>query len=282
MQPARTSGEDTLTLWYELGRRYSSAEGSGNRSTMLGFTVTCVTGALVLLSGCFFGTEWAGATPEATLKAALAAAAIPIMAGLLSGGGLFLWERARTLRQTGILRDALAETGANVGLPARDGLHIYYDAQLMLLRSEYEFLRLRRSEKIAKLFEGSFGFTPEDGFETGPLNVSSDGDGMRRLREKWERRISTRRELEMQPPELGLREDLAYRVFPREMTVPVELATRAAYLEISCDLLRKRYGRDPLKRAASMPKELRRRIERDLGERAALTRKVRRSEPGGG
>jgi hypothetical protein len=245
---------------------------------MLGFTVTCVTGALVLLSGFFFGTEWAGATPEA----ALAAAAIPIMAGLLSGGGLFLWERARVLRQTGILRDALAETGANVGLPARDGLHAYYDAQLMLLRSEYEFLRLRGREKTAKLFETSFGFTPGDGFETGPLNVSPDGDGMRRLREKWERRISARRELEMRPPELGLREDLAYHVFPREMTVPVELAIRAAYLEISCDLLRKRYGRDPLKKAASMPKELRRWIERDLGERAALTRKVRRSEPGGG
>ncbi|MDQ4105795.1 MAG: hypothetical protein M3157_01285, partial [Actinomycetota bacterium] len=130
--------------------------------------------------------------------------------------------------------------------------------------------------KTARLFEACFGFTPEDEFETGPLNVSPDGDGMRLLRERWERRISSRRELEMEPPELGLREDLAYRVFPREMTVPVELATRAAYLEISCELLRRRYGRDPLKRAASMPDELRQRIERDLRERAALTQKVRR------
>lgn len=278
MQPEHTSGEDTLTLWYELGHRYSRAEGAGNRSTMLGFTVTCVTGALVLLSGFFFGTEWAGARPEA----ALGAAAIPIVAGLFSGGGLFLWERARVLRQVGILRDALAETGADVRRPARDGLHAYYDAQLILLRSEYEFLRLRGSGKTARLFEACFGFTPEDGFETGPLNVSPDGDGMRLLRERWERRISSRKKLAIEPPELGLREDLAYRVFPREMTVPMELATRAAYLEISCDLLRKRYGRNPEKRASSMPKELRRRIEKDLGEWTALTRKVRRSEPGAG
>lgn len=260
-----------------MGRRYSNVEGNGNRSTMLGFTVTCVTGALVLLSGFFFSTEWAGATPEA----ALGAATVPIVAGLFSGGGLFLWERARVLRQAGILREALAEKGEDVGRPARDGLHAYYDAQLILLRSEYEFLRLRDS-KTARLFEESFGFTPEDGFETGPLNVSPDTDGMRLLRERWERRISSRKNLALEPPELGLREDLAYRVFPREMTVPMELATRAAYLEISCNLLRKRYGRDPEKRASSMPKELRRRMERDLGERAALTRKVRRSGPEAG
>lgn len=269
-------------LWYELGRRYSEAEGSSNRSTMLGFTVTCIIGALVLLSGFFFGTEWAGTTPGAAPLPALGAATIPVAAGLLSGGGLFLWERARALRQSGILRDALTRTGADVGRPARDGLHTYYDAQLILLRSEYEFLRLAGSGKPARLFEESFGFTPEDRFETGPLNVSPDGESMRKLRERWERRISTRRDLGLEPPELGLREDLSHRVFPREMTVPVELATRAAYLEISCDLLRKRYGRDPHDRASSMPKELRRRIERDLGERAALTRKVRRSGPGSG
>lgn len=276
MHPARTPDEEILALWYELGRGYSRAEGSGSRSTMLGFTVTCVTGALVLLSGLFFGTAWAGATPEA----ALGAAAIPVAAGLLSGGGLFLWERAGALRRSGMLRDALAKRGVDAGRPARDGLHAYYDAQLVLLRSEYEFLRLRGREGTARLFEESFGFTPEDRFETGPLNVSPDGGGMRRLREGWERRLSARRELGMEPPELGLREDLAYRVFPREMTVPVELATRAAYLEISCDLLRKRYGRDPLKRATSMPEKLRRRIERDLRERATLTRKARRPEPG--
>lgn len=249
---------------------------------MLGFTVTCVVGALVLLSGFFFGTEWAGATPGASPTAALGAASIPVAAGLLSGGGLYLWERARALRQSGILRDELAHTGADVGRPARDGLHVYYDAQLILLRSEYEFLRLRGSEKTTRLFEESFGFTPEDRFETGPLNVSPDGEDMQTLRERWELRISNRRDLGLPQPELGLREDLAYRVFPREMTVPMELATRAAYLEISCDLLRKRYGRDPEGRESSMPEELRRRIGRDLGERAALTRKVLRPGAGSG
>ena len=272
MQTQGTSGEDATALWYELGYRYSKAEGSGNRSTMLGFTVTCVIGALVLLSGFFFGTEWAGTTPGA----ALGAAAIPVAAGLISGGGLFLWERTKALRQFSILREALKQIGADARRPGRDGLHAYYDAQLILLRSEYEFLRLGGSEKTARLFEESFGFAPEDRFETGPLNVSPDGESMRKLREKWERRISTRRDLGLLPPELGLREELAYRVFPREMVVPVELATRAAYLEISCNLLHKRYGWNPHHRASSMPEELRRRIERDLGERAALTRKVRR------
>jgi hypothetical protein len=70
-----------------------------------------------------------------------------------------------------------------------------------------------------------------------------------------------------------LREDLAYRVFPREMTVPAELATRLAYLAISRELLRKRYGRDPRKEVEPV---LRRRVERDLEEYAALTRRPAR------
>ena len=71
-------------------------------------------------------------------------------------------------------------------------------------------------------------------------------------------------------------EDSAYRVFPREMTVPVELATRRAYLTISRELLRERYGRDPRKRLGPMPEALRRRVERDLDEYAALTRRPAR------
>ena len=80
----------------------------------------------------------------------------------------------------------------------------------------------------------------------------------------------------MEPPTLGLREDSAYRVFPREMTVPAELATRRAYLTISRGLLRERYGRDPRKGLGSMPEALRRRVERDLDEYAALTRRPAR------
>src|SRR3712207_9063988 len=67
---------------------------------------------------------------------------------------------------------------------------------------------------------------------------------MRALRERWERRLAMRRQRGMEQPGLGLKEDLAYRVFPREMTVPVELATRSAYLTISRALLLERYGRD--------------------------------------
>ena len=265
VHPARTPEEETLALWYELGRLYSGA-GGGHRATKLGFTVVCVAGALVLLSAPLFGTAWAG----------LFAPAIPVAAGILSGGGLFLLERSRLRRRAGTLRRMLAERGLDAERPARDGLGAYYDAQLILLRSEYEYLLLRGAQKTARLFEESFGFTPEDPFETGPLNVAPDTEGMRLLRERWERRIAMRAELGVEPPALGLREDLAYRVFPREMTVPVELATRRAYLTISRELLVKRYGRGL--QEGRVPEALRRRVERDLGEYAALTeRPARRS-----
>jgi hypothetical protein len=256
-------------LWYELGRVYASAAGSGQRAIKLGFTAVCLAGALVLLSAPVFGTAWAGPF----------APAIPLVAGLLSGGGLFAAERSRVSRRGGVLRRELAERGFDARRPTRDGLAAYYDAQLVLLRSEYEFLRLRGA-KAARLFEGAFGFAPEDSFETGPLNVAPDTEGMRELRGRWERRLEARRQRGTGPPELGLKEDLAYRVFPREMTVPVELATREAYLVISRGLLVERYGRDPRRKAGLMPEALRRRVERDLGEYAALTRRpARRSRP---
>ena len=262
MHPGRTPDEKTLALWYELGRLYSGAGGGGQRATKLGFTAVCAVGALVLLSTPLFGTAWAGPF----------APAIPVAAGLLSGGGLLLWERSRLRRRAGVLRRMLVERGLDAERPAKEGLGAYYDEQLILLRSEYEYLRLRGAGKIARLFEETFGFTPEDPFETGPLNVAPDTEGMRPLRERWERRIAMRLERGMEPPALGLREDIAYRVFPREMTVPAELETRRAYLAISRDLLIERYGRGPV------PEALRRRVERDLGEYAALTqRPARRS-----
>jgi len=268
VHPARTPEEETLALWYELGHLYSGAGGGGHRATKLGFTVVCAVGALVLLSTPLIGTVWAGPF----------APAMPVAAGLLSGGGLFWWERLRLRRRTGALRQMLAERDLDAERPTRDGLGGYYDAQLVLLRSEYEYLRLRGVEKTARLFEESFGFTPEDPFETGPLNVAPDTEGMRRLRERWERRIAMRRERGMEPPALGLREDLAYRVFPREMTVPAELATRRAYLSISRELLLKRYGRELREEEGPLPEALRHRVERDLDEYAALTeRPARRS-----
>ena len=89
---------ETLALWYELGCLYSAA-GGGHRATKLGFTVVCVAGALVLLSVPLFGTAWAGPF----------APAIPVAAGLLSGGGLFVWERSRLRGRAGVLRRMLGE-----------------------------------------------------------------------------------------------------------------------------------------------------------------------------
>ncbi len=263
-----------LSLRHELGRQYAAAEGGRNRAAMLGFTILLSSGALVLVLGFFFGTGGAGA--PASPWTALTAAGVPVTAGFLAGGALISWERIRGARRRAEVERALMDEGCDPGRPARDGLGAYYDAQLILLRSEYEYLRIRGANRTTRIFEESFGFTPEDPFETGPLNVAPDTEGMRRLRERWERRIAMRRTREMEPPALGMREDQAYRVFPREMTVRTELSVRGAYLTISCDLLRGRYGRNPTGHA-DQSEGLRARIERDLAEHAALTRPVPRS-----
>ena len=218
--------------------------------------MVCVVGALVLLSAPVFGTAWAG--PFAPV--------IPIAAGLVSGGGVFLRKRLRLRGRVGDVRRALAERGLDASRPARDGLGAYYDVQLVLLRSEYEYLLTRGAVKSARLFEDSFGFTPADDFEVGPLNVQPDTEELRALRRRWEFRISSRAERGVGPPELGLREDAAYRVFPREMTVPAELSARRAYLEISTRMLAERHGK-------SVPGPLQRRAERDRREYEALVRK---------
>lgn len=263
--PAPTDGE-TLALWYELGRLYGECGGGGQRATKLGFAVVCVVGALVLLSAPVFGTAWAGPF----------AAVIPVAAGFLSGGGVFLRRRARLRHRTAVLEKRLAERGLDARRPAREGLGTYYDAQLILLRSEYEYLRTRDATLAARLFEESFGFTPEDPFETGPLNVVPDTTELWGLRDRWERRIFSKRQHGREPPPLGPREDSAYRVFPREMTVPVELSMRRAYLSISRRLILERYGGDAAEELHLIPDVLRRRVERDLLEYEALSRKLPR------
>jgi hypothetical protein len=263
--PAPTDGE-TLALWYELGRFYAESGGGGQRATKLGFAVTCVVGALVLLSVPVVGTAWAGPF----------AAVIPVAAGVLSGGGLFLQRRAKLRHRTAVLEKRLAERGLDARRPAREGLGAYYDAQLILLRSEYEYLLARDATVAARPFEESFGFTPEDPFETGPLNVVPDTTEMRGLRDRWERRISSKRQHGMEPPPLGPREDSAYRVFPREMTVPVELSMRRAYLGISRRLILERYGGDAAEELHLIPQVLRQRVERDLLEYEVLSRRLPR------
>ena len=268
-----SGGERVLVLWHELGGLYAAAEGGPNRAAMLGFTTFLTAGAAVLALGSFFGTGWAGA--PASPWTALTAASGPVLGGFIAGVALISWERLRYARRRKSLERALAAEGCDPHRPARDGLGAYYDAQLILLRSEYEYVRLQGASRTARIFEESFGFTPEDPFETGPLNVSPDTEGMRRLRQRWDRRLSMRRTREMASPVLGTREDRAYRVFPREMTVPAELSVRRAYLVISHDLMWRRYGKNPAGNA-SLPEGLRARIERDLAEHATLTQSVSR------
>ena len=261
MHPSPTPGEEeTLGLWYELGGLYARAGEDVWRSVRGGFVVVFVAAALVLVSAPLFGTSWAGPF----------AAVIPVVAGLLSGGGSLGWRRFRFVKRRDALRQALAKRGEDVRRPTAEGLRAYYDTQLILLRCEYAFLRSRETKRAllsARLLEAAFGFTPEDGFECGPLNAAPDTREMRDLREHWEARLSARRALGESPPVLGLQEDIHYRVFPREMTVPTELATRGAYLEISCRLLRQRYSEIP----ETASGEIRHRAQRDIEEYAAIT-----------
>jgi hypothetical protein len=255
--PAAENEED-LALWYEWGRLCREAGGGAQRATKLGLASVCASGALVLLSAPVFGTAWAGPF----------AAVIPVAAGLVSGGGLFLRQRSRLRRRTDVVRTRLTERGLDAGRPARDGLGAYYDTQLVLLRSEYEYLLVRGAGSAARLFETTFGFTPEDSFETGPLNVAPDTPEMLELRGRWERRIHSRKQHGMEPPALGSREEITFRVFPREMTVPAELSMRRAYLEISRRLILKRYGNQP----HHVPEAVQQRVERDLREYEVLSR----------
>ncbi|CAA9457702.1 MAG: hypothetical protein AVDCRST_MAG28-2760 [uncultured Rubrobacteraceae bacterium] len=261
MQPSLTPGDDASGSWYELGRLYAAAGEDTRKATSGGFVVAFVVAAQVLLSAPLFGTSWAG--PFAAL--------IPLTAGLLFGGGSLWWRRAKFSKRREALRRKLAMLGEDANRPTARGLGAYYDTQLILLRCEYELLRSRRTKRTllqARLLETSFGFTPEDGFECGPLNVAPDTPKMKALRERWEVRLSAKRTLpEASPPSLGLEEDVNYRVFPREMTVSTELAVRGAYLRISCHLLRESYGEKP----ETASGEIRRRARRDLEEYAAIT-----------
>ncbi|MBV9453029.1 MAG: hypothetical protein JOZ19_02720 [Rubrobacter sp.] len=251
--------DEVFVLWYQLGNLYKRAGNDARRAFEWGFAVVCVSAALVLVSAPLFGTSWAG--PLAPV--------LPVVAGLLTAGSSFGWQRATFLKKRNALRLTLAKAGEDADRPTAGGLGKYHDAQLILLRSQYEYLTSssnRRALRSARLFEEAFGFTPEDRFECGPLNVRPGTQEMRILRKRWERRLAARSTFGEATPPLGLGEDLAYSVFPQEMTVPSELATRSAYLKVSCDLSRKRYGRS----LRGVPEEIRHRAEKDLREYRAL------------
>lgn len=276
----RNVDEEAAGLWYELGRAYASAGGRGWPATRVGVMAVCTVGALVLLSAPLFGTGWVGSLPGPLVALPVL---LPVAAGLLAGGGPLLYNRLRTFGRQRSLRRALEAEGEDPKRPTLDGLDLYYDSQLVLLRSEYEALRHTpgdRARRKGRLFELTFGFAPEDPFESGPLNTSPDSPRALALRRLWETRLFAQSRSGAGPPELDFGDDLAYRVFPREMTVPAELATRAAYLEISCDLLHRRYGGAPLQKLEEIRGQdgVYRRAKRDLAEYERIGRATNAAE----
>lgn len=250
--------EDALRLWYDLSRLYSRAASTGGRSSRLGFTVTLVSGAFVLLSAPLFGTDWAG--PFAPV--------IPLILGLAVGLAKFAVERAGMRRTEAAISAALSDLGYDASRPGSGGLAAYYDAQLILLRAEYEYLLRKNAGRSARTFEDTFGFTPEDDFEVAPLSVAADTNEMADLRRRWENRVSAGTN---PAPQVGLKEDRAYRFYPREMTVGAERVVREAYLTVSLDLAARDYGRG----FSGAPKKLRPKIEREAEEYRRLTGKKR-------
>jgi hypothetical protein len=249
----------TLELWHALDRLSAGYRGWGFRVYAAGFAAACISGAAVLTSGYFLGTAWAGPW----------AAAIPVAVGLAAALAVYAAERAATTRKLHSLRSALLAAGADPDRPTATGLGLYYDPQLILLRSEYELLLLESKTSRARHFEQTFGFHPQDGFETGPLNVMPDEESMRRLRRRWEGRLGLREG----PPATDFRRAVDYQLYPKEMSVPAELAVRHAYLEISWHLLKNRYGTDERRWRATLPEDLYRRAVRDRRELDTLSRK---------
>jgi hypothetical protein len=193
------------------------------------------------------------------------------VAGLLVGTCVFGWRRTRFLRRRARIKRSLTALGEDASRPTvrSHPLAAYGDAQLILLRSEHEYLVERwggRARGAGRLFEGSFGFFAEDGFESGPLNVAPGTEGMERLRGLWESRLLSRRSFGAEKPAaLGLREERAYGVFPKAPGGRAEAAARQSYLALSRELLDRRYG------GATLPEDLRRRAEREVAEYEALT-----------
>lgn len=269
LSPGTSGADGRLELWHELDRLSVRARGGGFRVYAAGLAAACVSGSGVLTSGYFFGTAWAGSW----------AAAIPVGVGLVAGAAVYAAERLRTTRRVGSLRRALAAAGDDPDRPTASGLGMYYDPQLILLRSEYELVRERGARSAARFFEDTFGFTPEDGFETGPLNVTPESEALRGLRRRWEGRLALRREIAGQPA-VSFRRAVDHQLYPKEMTVPAELAVRQAYLEISRRMLRARYGNDRERWEEILSGDLYRRAVRDLRELEEITREPSRPAPG--
>ena len=252
-----------LELWRALDRLSVGSRGWGFRVYSAGFTAACVSGAAVLTGGYFLGTEWAG--PWAVF--------IPVAVGLLAAALVYAVERWRTKRRLDFLHSALVEVGADPERPTGRGLGAYYDPQLILLRTQYEAVRVEGREEAA-LFEENFGFTPHDGFETGPLNVTPGGQRLARLRDRWETQLELRQVAgtgAVTP--ISFRRAVERQLYPKEMSVPVELTIRKAYLETSWQLIRNRYGWDTAAWEDSLPGFIYRRAVRDTRELDSLTRK---------
>lgn len=127
----RSPDEDAVVLWYEMGRVYANAGGRGWPTVRVGVTAVCIVGALVLLSALLVGTGWVGDAPGPLVALPVL---VPFAAGLLVGGLPLAYNRLRTFGRQRALRTALEAAGEDPRRPTLDGIGLYYDDQLILLR----------------------------------------------------------------------------------------------------------------------------------------------------
>jgi hypothetical protein len=152
-------------------------------------------------------------------------------------GGWGIWA-ARSLGAYRSFRRVLERSGLDPYRPSRNGLGVYADDQLLALRSRYESAR---RPKVRRLFERVFGFSPEDSFHSGPLNVRPGTFEMDALRVEWETNLILAN-AETLPPRIGWWMESRRQLLPRNPDEARRIMFALRYTRDSVRKLKLRYG----------------------------------------
>ncbi|TCJ19996.1 hypothetical protein E0L93_03355 [Rubrobacter taiwanensis] len=176
----------------------------------------------------FFGVR---AVPHALFYATIA------FGLLVALGGWSIWL-AGSLRDYASFRRVLERSGLDARRPTLDGLGVYSDEQLLALRSRYENAR---RPAVRRLFERLFGFSRDDSFRSGPLNVRPGTFEMDNLRVEWEANLILLN-AGSKPPEVGWWLESRMELLPRNPDETRKIMFALRYTRDSVRALKLRYG----------------------------------------